>query len=382
MAFTLLSPNIPNKEDARVLITLPNLFKSFIQHEPVTRSDYKQCKMQSCNWLAQRLQLSNQATQKLEAGDFTWFAAVYMPSAPSNRFRIVSDWTNLIFYYDDLFDNGALKADPIRTQATVERLFAAVDGTITPADPCTPGLDYVDKVQAAHDDFWSRFRALASPTQRKHYHRTMVKFLRGAVQQVQDCSQEYGRSLNEIMERRRDSVGMDPCFAMICFAYDLELPDEVFEHRTIGEIEALCCEIGGLQNDVVSYRKEESEDVNHNILAVCRLQGMQTQEAHDFVGKLIDIRLERMIDLMSNLPYWGNTVDEQVEIYVAAIKNMIAANVHWSFRSQRYFGTRNEEVRKTRIIDLMVDPPYMKRALGNIAWKTTRHTSFVQNYDA
>lgn len=252
------APIMIQEGEQRVLITIPDLFKFFIQSKPLLlHQDYQKCSKQSCEWLARRLQLDETATLKLRAGEFTWFAAAYIMGAESRRFRVVSDWTNLIFYYDDLFDNGLLKKDPVRTQATVDRLFAAIDGDIYPANPNAPGLDYVDKVQAAHDELWCRFRALASPCQQKHYRRTMVKFLRGAVQQVQDCSSEYGRTVNEIMERRRDSVGMDPCFAMICFAYELQLPAEVFEDATIQEIEVLCCEIGGLQNDVVSYRKEE-----------------------------------------------------------------------------------------------------------------------------
>lgn len=51
---------------------------------------------------------------------------------------------------------------------------------------------------------------------------------------------------------------MDLCFGMICFAYDLEILDEVMYNDSIVEIEALLyCELGGLQNDLVSCRKEE-----------------------------------------------------------------------------------------------------------------------------
>ncbi|EME39124.1 hypothetical protein DOTSEDRAFT_82994 [Dothistroma septosporum NZE10] len=380
---TISTPSVVEAPSDRIIVTIPDLFVSFIRHDPAVRKDCEEQKAASCQWLSDRLQMDEKATRKLEAGDFTWFAAVYLPHADPQRFRLVSDWTNLIFYYDDLFDNGLLKSDPVRTRDTVDRLFRAIDGDITPADPDTAGLDYVDQVQAAHDDFWLRFRALASPSQRRHYRRTMVKFLRGAVQQVQDCSEEYGRSIDEIMERRRDSVGMDPCFAMICFAYDLDIPDEVLENESIAELEALCCELGGLQNDVVSYRKEEvsqracsfspddfltsqqEEDVNHNILAVCRMNGMAIQEAHDYIGDLIGLRIHRMNALIDGLPYWGAGVNEQVAMYVQAIKDMIVANVHWSFRSQRYFGLGNREVRETRVVDLLIEPPYMRRGRGD-----------------
>ncbi|KAI5366344.1 Putative isoprenoid synthase domain superfamily, terpene cyclase-like 2 [Septoria linicola] len=344
----------------RTIVKLPDLFQSFIQAEPHIRSDYIDCKRESCQWLSDRLAFDEKASRILSAGDFTWFAAVYVPNTAYKRFRIVSDWTNLIFYYDDLFDNGDLKDDPVRTKATIDRLFAAIDGDILPADPNQPDLDYVDKVQAAHDDFWQRFRALASPSQQRFYRRAMAKFLTGALKQVEDCSEEYGRSLDEILARRSDSVGMDPCYPMVCFAYNLEIPDDVMQSAPIQELEQISCELCGLQNDVVSYRKEESENVTHNMIAVCRLHGMKAQEAHDHVALMIDLRLNRINTIVAALPRWGQDIDAQVAVYVQGIKRMIASNVHWSFRSQRYFGLRNKQVRKTGLVDLLQNPPYLQ----------------------
>jgi len=137
-----------------------------------------------------------------------------------------------------------------------DQLFAAIDGNIAPVDPRTLGLDYVDRIQAAHDDFWRRFCALSSPSQQKHYRQMMIRFLAEARQQVHDYSAKHECSIDEMTDRRRKSMGMDPCLALICFAYKLELPDEVFNHSMVGDIENLAIEISGQHNDVVSYRRE------------------------------------------------------------------------------------------------------------------------------
>lgn len=114
------------RDSERTTVTIPDLFVSFIKQDPKVREDYQKHKVNSCQWLATRLGMDEKATRKLEAGDFTWFAAVYMPKAIAERFRLASDWTNLIFHYDDLFDNGLLKRDPVRTTKTVERLFISL----------------------------------------------------------------------------------------------------------------------------------------------------------------------------------------------------------------------------------------------------------------
>ncbi|RYE21219.1 MAG: hypothetical protein EOP45_09865, partial [Sphingobacteriaceae bacterium] len=78
----------------------------------------------------------------------------------------------------------------------------------------------------------------------------------------------------------------------------------------------------------MSYRKEESENVTHNMIAVCRLHGMNAQEAHDHVALMIDLRLNRINTIVAALPRWGQDIDAQVAVYVQGIKRMIASNVH------------------------------------------------------
>lgn len=94
------------------------------------------------------------------------------------------------------------------------------------------------------------------------------------------------------------------------------------------------------------------------MVATCRLNGMSAQEAYDHTGLMIDSRLERLDECVAALPY----VDAQVATYVQGMKNVLVSNVHWSFRGQRYFGSRNEEVKKTRVIDVLAEPEYLNQA--------------------
>ncbi|KXT15230.1 hypothetical protein AC579_1369 [Pseudocercospora musae] len=351
--------DIPMQEDGHVLVTIPDLFKSFLAAEPIIRPDYEKCQDDTAQWLTERLAFDAKAAKKLILADFTYFVQTWVPGTPYERFRLANDWTNLFFYYDDLFDDGELKNDPVRAQATVDRLFAAIDGDFVPADPHDPTLDYVDRNQAAHDEFWQRLRALASPGQRRRYRRSMFNYFSGALRQVLDCENhfEYDRSLGDILERRRDSVGMEGVLSLLYFAFDLEIDDAVMEDPKMKEIEGLCTDLFVLQNDVASHRKEEAENVTHNMVATCRLNGMSAQEAYDHTGAMIDARLDRLDQCIAELPY----VDDQVATYVQGMKNVLIANVHWSFRGQRYFGSRNAEVRRTRVIDVLADPEYLKQ---------------------
>lgn len=50
-------------------------------------------------------------------------------------------------------------------------------------------------------------------------------------------------------------------------AHGIELSDECHDIPTIQDIQALAVDITLLYNNLLSYYKEESEDVPHNILA-------------------------------------------------------------------------------------------------------------------
>lgn len=65
--------DIPIQETKHVLVTMPDLFKSFIAAEPILRDDYEQCQEDTTKWLIERLGFDWKASRKLLSADFTYF---------------------------------------------------------------------------------------------------------------------------------------------------------------------------------------------------------------------------------------------------------------------------------------------------------------------
>jgi hypothetical protein len=64
---------------------------------------------------------------------------------------------------------------------------------------------------------------------------------------------------------------------------------------------------------------------------------------------------------VDQLPNWGEKVDAEVIRYVEGIKNCVKANLHWGFRTDRYFGHNREYVKKTGRLDILKMPTYLAR---------------------
>lgn len=70
----------------------------------------------------------------------------------------------------------------------------------------------------------------------------MTSYCAGAIQHVEDHAAHRIPGMLEMLETRRNSIGVFPMYQLVEFAYDLEIPDEVFFHPAIQELENLGAE--------------------------------------------------------------------------------------------------------------------------------------------
>ena len=88
---------------------------------------------------------------------------------------------------------------------------------------------------------------------------------------------------------------------------------------------------------------------------------MRAQEAFDSLGLRLGESNSCFDQAVQNIPSWSDAVDMHVKQYVAGVKDIVKANLHWSFRTQRHFGSKREEVRQTGRIDVLKHPSYLLR---------------------
>ncbi|PNP58285.1 hypothetical protein THARTR1_01800 [Trichoderma harzianum] len=309
--------------------------------------------------------------KKINKCDFSYFCAVAAPHASRSRFRTLCDWGNWVFPYDDselhhlpttavnlttpsVFDNGHLRDRPEESQLVMESLMMPMLGGASKKD-----LNIKDRLRIVkfHDTVVKRMAMKAPTGVQRRFALAMQGYCRGALVQIDNQFSGKRPTLEEIAMIRRESAGCRPLYHLVEYAHCLRVPDEVFDHPVIQELENIGMDMVAISNDILSYRKEQAEGVPHNMVAACRLSGLSAQKAFDKVGKLLENRYQRWDRAEASVPSWGEEADVQVQRYIEGIKCVVRANLNWSFKSERYLGSNPDVVRATRKLHILADSP-------------------------
>lgn len=73
----------------------------------------------------------------------------------------------------------------------------------------------------------------------------------------------------------------------------------------------------------------QKEGVSHNLVAICRHNGMPAQMAFDHVGNMLIERYRDWYLALAALPTWGERLDADVQQYIQGVQNVVRANLHW-----------------------------------------------------
>ncbi|KAK1959930.1 terpene synthase metal binding domain-containing protein [Colletotrichum sublineola] len=301
----------------------------------------------------------------VNACDFSYFCSIAAPSAPEERLRTMCDWGNWVFPFDDMFDSGYLRSDLETSRQVLDSLMSNMLGK-----RCYTGTKL--PVVQAHNDIFRRLSEVGVTLRcledyagvQRRFARSMELYAEGVARHIETFTSHHPPSLQYMLQTRRLSVGVAPLYHLVEYAHSLQIPDEVFEDPAIQALERLGADLVILSNDILSYRKEESEGCPFNMVAACRMNGKSAQEAFDMVGSLLEESYHEWHEVMSRLPDWDVNVDGEVERYIKGIQDVVQANLSWSFHSKRYFGADGPKVRKTWRIDVLANPPYLSDSGG------------------
>lgn len=137
----------------------------------------------------------------------------------------------------------------------------------------------------------------------------------------------------------------------------------------------VCADGGG--QDIFSYNVEQARGDTHNMIpVVMHEQGLELQEAVDFVGyasssplplpalpsytnhppasrsEMCKASIDRFVSSRAALPAWTPAVDAALARYADGLADWIVGSLHWSFVSERYFGADGAAVKAARVVRL------------------------------
>jgi hypothetical protein len=204
--------------------------------------------------------------------------------------------------------------------------------------------------------FFTRLSLTASCGSRQRFISTLSLFFDAISRQALDRAKGEVPDLESYISLRRDTSGCKPCWALIEYANNLDLPDDVMEHPLVVSLGEAANDLVTWSNvyfvfsrsrpfalfinylqDIFSYKVEHSKHDTHNMIAVLmHHHSLSLQSAVDFVGDLCKQSIDRFLEDREALkrcsPAWGKKIDAEVGVYVDGLANWIVGSLHWYTR--------------------------------------------------
>ncbi|KAJ6522663.1 isoprenoid synthase domain-containing protein [Mycena vulgaris] len=272
----------------------------------------------------------------------TLLAAVGYPEAGYQQLRLCSDFITYLFLLDDASDE--LGKRDITSVADV-----VLNSLYHPHTYCSS-----TRISEMAKDLAKRMSQTATIRVQHRFMEALNLFFQSVNDQAQDRLSGAIPTLEQYILLRRDTSGCRPCWALIEYANNLDIPDEVHEHPVIRGLSDAAADLAGWSNDLFSYNVERSRGDTHNMIVVAmHHHNLDLFSAAEFVGDMCRQAIEKFNVLRKEVPSWGGKVDQDVAQYVQGLADWIVGCVHWSFETERYFGKANKSVKATRHVQLL-----------------------------
>ncbi|KAJ6531101.1 terpenoid synthase [Mycena capillaripes] len=286
----------------------------------------------------------------LKAGELT---AYCYHNASAERLRVIADFLTYLFHLDNISDGMMTRDTEVLSDSVMNALWYSDSYRPTSAPGKKQPLEELNAGKMARD-FWARCIPDAGPGTQARFKETLDMFFEAVNIQAQARDTDCILDLESYISIRRDTSGCKPCWALIEYALDIDLPDFVVEDPVIAALGQSTNDLVTWSNDIFSYNVEQSRGDTHNMIVILmNFHGHTLQSAVDYVGDLCRSTIDTFQRDRESIPSWGPEIDEMVQRYVEGLEAWIVGSLHWSFMTERYFGKSGADVKKNRFIALL-----------------------------
>ncbi|GAW16728.1 hypothetical protein ANO14919_061650 [Xylariales sp. No.14919] len=316
------------------------------------------------------MNMDEKTSAKNTSADFCFLASIWAPNADEEALRMLLDWSHWVFHFDDQFDEGHLRDDPVAAQEEIDQTMAIMEEGAAIYTPEENPIRYVFQT------CWQRIVKRASPELQRRYKSQHKRYFDELIVQTQRFAkgEALASDVDTYIHMRRGTIGAYPAITVTQYCEGINLPESVFQHDSLQECMRVSADLVILVNDVLSYRKDlasapfceksrvnplfnrltfsQELGVDYNLIALLSKQDMSVQQSVDKIGAMIDGCYKRWYTALAEIPSYGEEIDCQVLLFVDLCRVHALGNLHWSFMTGRYLGPEGHDVHKTRIMYL------------------------------
>ncbi|KAJ7137913.1 terpenoid synthase [Mycena epipterygia] len=360
MTFSSLGPTACSAASSKVAPPTSFILPDLVSHCPfplVYHPNGDAVAQQSVDWLdsscSELSAKQRKALRGLKAGELT--AYCYHTTQP-DRLRVISDFMNYLFHLDNISDGMMTRDTEVLSDSVMNALWFCHSYRPTSGHGQTQPSDELNAGKLARD-FWARCIPGAGPGTQARFKETLQMFFEAVHVQAEMRDTGIIPDLESYIALRRDTSGCKPCWALIEYGLDIDLPQFVVDDPVVMALNQSTNDLVTWSNDIFSYNVEQSRGDTHNmIIILTKYHGHTLQTAVDYVGELCRLTIDTFQRDRASIPSWGPEIDAMVERYVQGLEAWIVGSLHWSFMTQRYFGKSAADVKRTRFVSLLPSP--------------------------
>ncbi|KIK62503.1 hypothetical protein GYMLUDRAFT_164402 [Collybiopsis luxurians FD-317 M1] len=306
-----------------------------------TNPHYRQAGAESADWINSYNIFSNQKKTFFMQGCNELLVAHTYPYAGYEQFRTCCDFVNLLFVVDEVSDdqNGR---------------DARATGQIYLNTMLNEGFDDGSKLCKITKDFRQRYMQSAGPNSRRRFLNHCINYIECVSTEAELRERGEVLGLDAFTHLRRENSAIRLCFGLFEYVLGIDLPQMVFEDAAFMDAYWAAADMVCWANDVYSYDMEQKKGHNGNniVTVLMKEYSIDLQAAADYVGVYFEQLMKCFLDARTRIPSFGLEVDAGVVRYLDAMAHWVRGNLDWSFETERYFGSKFENVKETRIVCL------------------------------
>ncbi|KAG2031011.1 terpenoid synthase [Suillus americanus] len=186
--------------------------------------------------------------------------------------------------------------------------------------------------------------AYKSPAWYMRFHRSMRAY-HDARRRLHSLDSTCIPDLETYVDLRRNASGLRMVFHLIEYAGGLDLPERASSHPVLKQLTDQACDLIAWSEDAISCAKGMTPSSRLNIVTVLmKDRNCSFGSALAYVGTLVKQSADAFLATEHQFAACA-VMNDDTRRYVRGLRDCIAGSVNWLYETERYLGTKGNEVR-------------------------------------